>query len=172
MLTIRSIRADGVALAPELYRIDAGWLLVESPAIACGGSEFVAAWWILNGGVTAVRLRGTQAGEIGEPFTDLADFRAAPVDRFEPEVVSMADDFLVTSVSKGTLYRPVNIERRLRGRANALLDGRASARPFGCPPARKKSWWLPTCERPTMRRTRVPSESFCAFSICNEAISS
>jgi hypothetical protein len=104
VLTIRSIRADGVALAPELYRIDADRLLVESPAIGCGGSECVAAWWILNGGVTAVRLRGAQASEIGEPFTDLADFRAAPVDRFAPEVVSMADDFLVTSISKGTLF--------------------------------------------------------------------
>jgi hypothetical protein len=104
LLTIRSIRADGAALAPELYRVDADWSLIESPAIACGGNECVVAWWKLNGGVTAVRLRGAQAGEIGEPFTDLGDFRAAPVDRFEPEVVSMADDFLVTSISKGTLF--------------------------------------------------------------------
>jgi hypothetical protein len=104
VLTIRSIRADGVALAPELYRVDAGWSLIESPAIGCGGNECVVAWWTLDGGVSAVRLRGAQAGEIGEPFTDLGDFRAAPVDRFYPEVVSMADDFLVTSISKGTLF--------------------------------------------------------------------
>jgi hypothetical protein len=104
VLTIRSIRADGVALAPVLYRVDADWSLIESPAIGCGGNECVAAWWTLDGGVTAVRLRGAQAGEIGEPFTDLGDFRAAPVDRFYPEVVSMADDFLVTSISKGTLF--------------------------------------------------------------------
>jgi hypothetical protein len=104
VLTIRSIRADGVALTPELYRVDADWSLIESPAIGCGGSECVVAWWKLGGGVTAVRLRGAQAGEIGEPFTDLGDFRAAPVDRFEPEVVSMADDFLVTSISQGTLF--------------------------------------------------------------------
>jgi len=104
VLTIRSIRADGVAAAPELYHIDAGWSLVESPAIGCGGNECVAAWWILNGGVTAVRLRGAQAREIGEPFTDLGDFRAAPVDRFDPGVVSMANDFLVTSINKGTLF--------------------------------------------------------------------
>ena len=104
VLTIRSIRADGVAGAPELYHIDAGWSLVESPAIGCGGNECVAAWWILNGGVRAVRLRGAQASDIGEPITDLSDFRAAPLDRFEPEVVSMADDFLVTSISKGTVF--------------------------------------------------------------------
>jgi len=104
VLTIRSIRADGVAAAPELYHIDAGRSLVESPAIGCGGNECVAAWWILNGGVTAMRLRGVQASDIGEPVTDLADFRAAPVDRFEPEVVSMADDFLVTSINKGTVF--------------------------------------------------------------------
>ena len=104
VLTIRSIRADGVAAAPELYHFDAGGSLAESPAVSCGGSECVAAWWILDGGVTAVRLRGSQAGEIGEPFTDLGDFRAAPVDRFYPKVVSMADDFLVTSISKGTLF--------------------------------------------------------------------
>jgi hypothetical protein len=128
VLTIRSIRADGVALAPELYRIDADRLLVESPAIGCGGSECVAAWWILNGGVTAVRLRGTQASEIGEPFTDLADFRAAPVERFAPEVVSMADDFLVTSISKGTLFaRSISRgvygdEQKLFSTAEPLLD--------------------------------------------------
>jgi hypothetical protein len=104
VLTIRSIRADGVAAAPELYHIDAGWSLVESPAIGCGGNECVAAWWILNGGVTAVRLRGAQASDIGGPFTDLTDFVAVPVDRFEPGVVSMADDFLVTSISKGTVF--------------------------------------------------------------------
>lgn len=104
VLTIRSIRADGVAQAPEFYHVDAGWSLVESPAIGCGGSECVVAWWILNGGVKAVRLRGGQALDIGEPITDLGDFRPAPVDRFEPEVLSIADDFLVTSISKGTLF--------------------------------------------------------------------
>lgn len=104
VLTIRSISADGVALAPEIYRVDADWSLVESPAIVCGGNECVVVWWKLNGGVQAVRLRGTQASEIGEPFTDLGDFRAAPVDRFDPEVVAMADAFLVTSISKGTLF--------------------------------------------------------------------
>jgi len=76
VLTIRSIEGGPVCPGAGALPCGCGMVVVESPAIVCGGTECRRRLVEENGGVQAVRLRGTQASRSANRSPILGDFRA------------------------------------------------------------------------------------------------
>ena len=111
----------GAGAAESIVFGQADGALSQSPAVACNRDECIIAWWRLNGGVNATRLRGSQFLEIGTLLEDFNDFTPPSKDRFYPEVVAMAGDFLLTSVDAGGFLWSRSIAHGVLGKERLLF---------------------------------------------------
>jgi len=147
------------------------WLLVESPAIVCGGTECVAGLVEVERRVQAVRFAVRRPARSANRSPIWATSGPLLWIASSPRLVAMADGFLVTSIQQGTLFAR-SIASGVYGRSSSSSRRPSPVLVFVAA-GEKKSWWLPTGERPTRRSYGGAQRGLsCACSICNEAISS